>query len=175
MFDVLQRKFPFPDGHILWTLREDYHSKHSDYGLMEENLSALERSGGCQVIKMGERFRDPHSGLTGLLYVVVKRADPEEEFVAPPDTVPEEALLPSIVVDTVRAGLPTLAGGGSAAELAAMGQHGQATAGGGVGGLGVGASAVPQRGQEYYEMGEKVGSRKRRRISEINLILCQGQ
>ena len=34
-----------PDGHILWTLREDYHSKHSDYGLLDENLAALERTG----------------------------------------------------------------------------------------------------------------------------------
>ncbi len=43
-------------------------------------------------MKMGERFRDPHSGLTGLLYVVVKRVEAGEDF-EPGDAVPAEALL----------------------------------------------------------------------------------
>jgi len=54
------------DGHILWTLREDIHNKNSDYGLLDENLAALERSGKCHILRMGEKFTDKHSGATGV-------------------------------------------------------------------------------------------------------------
>lgn len=63
-----------PDGHILWTLRSDYHNKQSDFGLLDENLAALEKDGKCKVMKRAEKFIDPRSGLEGLLYIV-RRVD----------------------------------------------------------------------------------------------------
>ncbi len=140
-------------------MREDYHNKHSDYGLMEENLSALERCGKCQIIKMGERFRDPHSGLTGLLYVVVKRVDQDQEFVA--DSVPEEALLPAIVVDTVRAGLgdPGAGMAGGAGHAAGRGfGSGAAAATAAATAAAAAASGAAAGQQEYYELGDRVSA-----------------
>ncbi len=117
------------DGHILWTLREDYHSKDSEYGLMEENLLAMERSGQCQVIKMGERFTDSHSGLKGLLYVVVKRVEASEFDGG--ENVPQSDVLPSILVDTVRETQAT-------SEPVARG------------------AVAHNVGQDYYAVGERV-------------------
>ena len=95
------RLCPFLDGHILWTLREDYHSHYTEYGLLDENLAALEREGKCLILKMGERFVDSHSGINGLLYVIRRVEDAEDFEPAAGGVVPE------IVVDTVKA--PTTA------------------------------------------------------------------
>lgn len=84
----------FAEGHVLWTMREDYHMKKSDYGLLDENLAKLEKEGKCIVLKQGEKFTDPHSNLTGLIYVV-KRIDKE-------DFEPEIVPTPEIVVDAIK-------------------------------------------------------------------------
>ncbi|TRY68492.1 hypothetical protein TCAL_11274, partial [Tigriopus californicus] len=84
-----------PDGHLLWSIRADLHSKISDYKLLDDNISALEKSGKCVAMKWAENFRDPHSDLEGLLYLV-KRID-TEDFKS---TLPGEAQ--SDVVDCIK-------------------------------------------------------------------------
>eukprot|EP00095_Tigriopus_kingsejongensis_P005392 maker-scaffold770_size100439-snap-gene-0.31 protein:Tk05392 transcript:maker-scaffold770_size100439-snap-gene-0.31-mRNA-1 annotation:"hypothetical protein DAPPUDRAFT_302022" len=84
-----------PDGHILWTIRADLHAHQTEYSLLDENLASLEKQGKCVAVKMAEKFKDLHSGLQGLLYVI-RRVDNEDFAMEIPATIP------SLVVDSVK-------------------------------------------------------------------------
>eukprot|EP00096_Caligus_rogercresseyi_P015361 TRINITY_DN780_c0_g1_i1.p1 TRINITY_DN780_c0_g1~~TRINITY_DN780_c0_g1_i1.p1 ORF type:complete len:454 (-),score=117.02 TRINITY_DN780_c0_g1_i1:268-1629(-) len=66
------------DGHILFTIREDYHLLQSDYALLESNILSSERSGHCRVIALGRKIVDDHSGLKGRLYILTKKYSTED-------------------------------------------------------------------------------------------------
>ena len=86
------------DGHILWTLRADDHSKKADYALIEENLASLEKAGKCVVQKLAERFEDPLSGLEGLLYIVRRVETPTFE----PQGVLSGKQMPSLLATAIK-------------------------------------------------------------------------
>lgn len=65
---------------------------------MDDNLSALAKTGKCVVKKWAEKFLDPNSGLEGLIYIVKRVESPTFD----PKGVPEGTALPSLVVESVK-------------------------------------------------------------------------
>ncbi|XP_040571788.1 uncharacterized protein [Lepeophtheirus salmonis] len=78
------------DGHILFTIREDYHHSQSDYALLESNILSSERNGRLKVISLGRKIIDDHSGLEGRLYILTKKCITEEFEPALPKLAPNK-------------------------------------------------------------------------------------
>lgn len=89
-----------PDGHLLWTIREDLREHESAYSLLDDNLTALEKEGKCLIKRGGEKFKDPRSGLEASFYLVQRTLAPTEEDFEPKG-VPDDATLPEMLTDAV--------------------------------------------------------------------------
>jgi len=76
-----------PDGHLLWTMKASQEDKSTEFGLFEQNLQGLVKTGKCEIVKQ-ERFHDAYTHTRGEFYLVRRLAGRFPDYLDRP-TAPE--------------------------------------------------------------------------------------
>jgi len=58
-----------PDGYLIFTMKPTQKERSTEFGLFEQNIKGLEKSGKCQIMKH-ENWSDPYTHTHGELYLI---------------------------------------------------------------------------------------------------------
>jgi len=76
-----------PDGYLVWTMKTSQADHSTEFGLFEQNLQSLVKSGKCQIVKQ-EVFHDDYTHTTGEFFLVKRLAGRFPDYLETP-TAPE--------------------------------------------------------------------------------------
>merc|ERR1712079_925050 len=76
-----------PDGHLLWTMKASQEEKSTEFGLFEQNLQGLVKTGKCEIVKQ-ERFHDAYTHTRGEFFLIRRLAGRFPDYLDRP-TAPE--------------------------------------------------------------------------------------
>merc|ERR1739838_364928 len=75
-----------PDGFMIWTMKTAQAEHSTEFGLFEQNLAGLVKTGKCQIVKH-ENFSDARSRTTGEFYLVKRLAGRFPDYLDRPTPV----------------------------------------------------------------------------------------
>eukprot|EP00092_Neocalanus_flemingeri_P017115 GFUD01018510.1.p1 GENE.GFUD01018510.1~~GFUD01018510.1.p1 ORF type:complete len:459 (-),score=145.83 GFUD01018510.1:202-1548(-) len=89
-----------PDGYMIWTMKTAQAEHSTEFGLFEQNLAGLVKTGKCQIVKH-ENFSDSRTRTRGELYLVKRLAGRFPDYLDRPTSVELQKQIEETLVDSV--------------------------------------------------------------------------
>jgi len=87
-----------PDGFMIWTMKTAQAEHSTEFGLLEQNLAGLVKSGKCTIMKH-ENFTDTRTRTTGEIYIVKRLAGQFPDYLDRPTPVELQRQIEEMLVD----------------------------------------------------------------------------
>merc|ERR1739838_161002 len=88
-----------PDGFMIWTMKTAQAEHSTEFGLFEQNLAGLVKSGKCTIMKH-EKFADTRTRTTGEVYIVKRMEGRFPDYLDRPTPVELQEQIEEMLVDS---------------------------------------------------------------------------